>query len=107
MALQTLNQINRVELVGTLASPPVLRELRDGESVMQWRMKICVDGEPSTSVPCSSVVPSVIRRVSKLEPGAALVATGSVVSRFWVSAGATGSRVEVMVTAAEKCRLES
>jgi len=106
MPQQLLPYTNSVDLVGTLASVPVARELADGEIVLQWRMKICVIGEPASSVPCATRTPSVIRKLEKCEVGTTLSLHGSVVSRFWVSAGATGSRVEVAVTSAEKCRIE-
>ena len=107
MPQQLLPQTNTVDLVGTLASVPPLRELADGEVVLQWRMKVCADGEPPASIPCATRQISLIKKMEKFEPGVALALQGSVVSRFWVSAGATGSRVEVAVTSAEKCRLAS
>ncbi len=107
MPQQLLPQTNNVDVIGTLASVPILRELADGEVVLQWRMKVCVEGEPPTSIPCATRQSSVIKKMEKFEPGVALALKGSVVSRYWVSAGATGSRVEVAVTSAEKCRLAS
>ena len=107
MPQQTLPYTNATAIVGTVASTPLLREVGDGEQVLQSRMRVCIPGEPAVTVPCTTRSPALIRKVEKCDVGAALSLRGSVVSRFWVSAGATGSRVEVVVTAAERCRLES
>lgn len=107
MAQQTLTPMNTVSLVGVLASECVLRELPDGRCVAQWRMKISPPGETSTSVPCASDNPAIHKKLIGAAIGSAFSLEGSVATRFWVAAGQTGSRVEILVTRAEKCKLST
>lgn len=107
MAQQTLNPLNSVTIVGVLASECNVRELPDGRSVAQWRMKISPPGEISTSVPCASDNPSIQKKLIGAAVGTAFSLEGAVTTRFWVAAGQTGSRVEILVTRAEKCKLST
>ena len=107
MAQQLLEPTNFVRIVGVLAAEPSTRELPDGRTVTQWRMKVSVPGEVATSVPCTSGNPNIQKKLSALAVGTSLLIEGSVASRFWVTAGQTGSRVEIQVTHAEKCKLNA
>lgn len=107
MAQQILVPLNSVSIVGVLASECIVRELPDGRSVAQWRMKISPPGETSTSVPCASDNPSILKKLVGASVGTAFSLEGSVATRFWVAAGQTGSRVEILVTRAEKCKIST
>lgn len=107
MAQQSLDPLNNVELVGVLASECVQRELSDGRTVLQWRMKITPPEGASTTVPCATDISSVQKKLLGAQVGTAFAMSGSVTTRFWVSAGQTGSRVEILVTRADKCKLNT
>lgn len=105
MAQQVLDQTNQVRIVGTLASETVARELPDGSRILQWRVKVAEAGNPSVSIPCTTDSPPVIKRIEAMPVGTAVALEGSIGSRFWMSNGQMGSRVEVRVSHAERCRL--
>lgn len=107
MPQQTLEPLNVVRIVGVIAGDCVVRELAEGRSVTQWRMKVSVPGEPTVSVPCAAEAASIQKKIQSLPAGTPMLIEGSVASRYWVSSGQTGSRVEIQVTHAEKCKLNT
>lgn len=105
MAQQVLDQTNHVRLVGTIVSETLTRELPDGTRVLQWRIKVADGENPAVSIPCTTDTPSIIKRIEAMPLGTAVAIDGLVASRYWMSNGQMGSKVEVRVTQAERCRL--
>ena len=96
---------NHVRIVGVVASETVVRELPNGSRVLQWRVKVA-DGEgPTVSIPCTTDIAPVMKRIEAMPVGTAVALEGAVGSRFWMSNGQMGSRVEVRVKHAERCKI--
>ena len=105
MVQQVLEQTNHVRIVGVVASETVVRELPNRSRVLQWRVKVADGDGPTVSIPCATDSAPVMKRVEAMPVGTAVALEGSVATRFWMSNGQMGSRVEVRVTHAERCRL--
>ena len=106
-------EINEVRLVGRVGADPEERVLPSGESL--WTFRITVARPPakatsggsrqrSDSLDCAVWAGRPRRTVSTWAKGDLVEVTGSVRKRFFQTAGATASRVEVEVTRARIIR---
>lgn len=91
---------NLVVLRGHLSSPPRVRELPSGSSLMQLEVTTpSCEGEPAVSVPVVWFDPPARCGLDATSPASTeVVVHGSVRRRFFRAGGATVSRTEVVAT---------
>jgi single-strand DNA-binding protein len=101
---------NVVFLRGRLAALPVARELPSGDEVLTFRLTVdrpTDDADPRSrvdSIDCATMAARPRRCIERAEPGERLEVRGALHRRFWRSAGALGSRYEVVVNSARVSR---
>lgn len=100
-----INSYNQVTIQGHVSSALTQRELADGTVITQWRLKVPRENESgSDSIPCSTLSAPVLKLLERATDETIFETQGEIRSRFWNSAGVTGSRVEVNVTKMRKIK---
>lgn len=94
--------VNLGLVIGELVAAPETRTLPSGTLAASFSLTVRARGVKTTSVPAVWYDPP--KRVFKWEPGDRIVANGSIVRRFFQSAGGLGSATEVVVQHAELTR---
>ena len=105
---------NEVRLVGRLTSVPVSVDLPSGDALVSFRISVprspgatrtaATTSQRVDSIPCSAWSAALRRRIAGWRPGDTVEVTGAVCCRFYQAAGATRSRVEVVVSSARIIR---
>ncbi len=110
---------NDVRLVGRLTAAPVLVELPSGDALVTFRISVPRGAPPQgtrgrrepgqrvDSVPCAAWSPRLRRSILTWRTGDLVEVSGAVRCRFFQSAGAVRSRVEVEAAAARIMRRSS
>jgi len=91
---------NHALIVGELVTEPEWRKLRGGADLFSFALTVRREDAATTSVPLVWYDPP--QRVRRWKVGACIVASGSVVRRFYRAGGVTASRTEVTVERAER-----
>lgn len=98
--------MNNVEIQGMLSHLPVERKLANGDTSLNWRIKVQRQDSGSDSIPCTITYEksskSILNRLLNLEIGNFVEISGELRSRYWQGSAGSSSRIEVEVFAIKK-----